>query len=220
MKVVAHDAAIATMVFVADEVRPLKGYHLPALLYAVGQRYKASKVPSLEEARTAAAKFENALFEVDGRQIAILAFSLHSDGLSVTTSVTDDAEIVLNDLFTWLKSEFGLRDPVTPAMCLYQSDLVIKFDNDPEGAIGPLTSFLSFIQEQMTPADAPATKQVQFGGMYFGADPIGIGATPQFSIARRINTPWRLGLYFSKAHMKTSSHVQALEMLDSLLRQN
>lgn len=69
----------------------------------------------------------------------------------------------------------------------------------------------------MTPANAPSKKEVQFSRIAFGADPIGIGATPEFIIERRAEIPWRIGLYFSKAHMETQAHIRALEMLDTLL---
>lgn len=217
MKVVSQDGAIATMLFMADEVKPLKGYHLPALLKAIGDRYGAVKSPSLDDARTTGAKFENAIFVSNGRDISIPTLALHNDGFSISTTDTDDSEIVLNDLFGWLKEEFNFRDPATPAMCIYQSDLIVQFDNNPEEALGLIAPFLSFIQEEMTPANAYTKKPVQFGGMWFGADPLGPGGAPEFTIGRRINTPWRLGLYFSKANMKTSAHVRALTMLDGLL---
>jgi hypothetical protein len=220
MKVISQDGAAATLLFVPDEVKPLKGYHLPELLLAVGQKYGAAKTPTVEEAKGSAARFENGIFSDGHRKIPLVALTLHNDAIIATTTDTDDSELVIDNLFAWLKESFGFREPVTPAVRLYQSDLVVQFDNDPANAFGQITSFINFIQEEMTPPNATSRKPVQFGYISFGADPIGPGATPEFTIARRANVPWRLGFYFSKAHMRTSAHIRALELLDNLMGKN
>jgi hypothetical protein len=219
MKVVSQDGALAILGYIPDEVRPLKGFHLPALLHAVGERYRAAKSPTLEESRSTGAKYQNGLFSAGDREITIGEISLHNDAISIATTDTADSEIVLNDFFEWLKDEFKFREPSTPPIRIYQSDLVIQFDNNPENAFGAIAPFLSFIQEEMTPPNAHSKKHVQFAVIGFGTDPSVVGPSPEFTLARRVNVPWRIGLYFSKAHMKTSSHIRALELLDGLLTQ-
>jgi len=217
MKIISQDGAAATLIFVPDEVKPFKGYHLPELLLAIGKRIEAAKIPSLEDARSSAARFENGVFVDGARRINLGALTLHNDAIIATTTDTDESDFVVDSLFAWLKNDFGFRDPSTPAVRVYQSDLVIQFDNDPDHTFGLIAPFINFIQQEMTPPNMPSKKAVQFAHIAFGADPIGVGATPEFTISRRVNLPWRLGLYFSKAHMRTSAHIKALEMLDGLL---
>jgi hypothetical protein len=217
MRVISQDGAIATLAFIPDEVRPLKGYHLQLLIDAVGSRYNASKLPTLEEARTTGARFENGLFFVGDRTIPIPLFYVHNDGISVTTSDTADSDSVVDDMFAWLKQTFEFREPTTPAIRIYQSDLVVRFDNDPAAAFDKLAPFIKLIQEEMTPANAASKKDVQFHAIGFGGDPTAPGATPGFSVMRRDGVPWRLGLYFSKANMRTDAHIRALEFLDTLI---
>lgn len=217
MKVISQDGAVATLSFIADEAKPVKGYNLPTLIDAIGKRYRAVITPTVEETRSTGAKFQNATFMAGDREIAIPQLAIHRDGIVVTTTDTADSDVVLDDAFEWLKQNFGFREPMTPAIRTYQSDLVIRFDNDPGAAFGGIADFLKFIQGEMTPGNAPSKKDVQFSLIAFGADPIGAGVTPEFTVARRGDVPWRLGLYFSKAHMRTSSHIKALELLDRLL---
>jgi len=217
MKVVSQDGAIASLIFIPDEIKPLKGFYLPDLLGAITKRYQFVKPPSVEEARTSGAKFETGKLHRPNSDIAITTLGVFNDVLSVTTTDTSDSEFVLEDLFTWLKTDFKFRDPVAPLLRVYQSDLVVKFDNDPSKTFDAIRQFLDFIQLNLIPENARTKKAVEFNAILFGADPVGPGPTPDFTIARRVGVPWHLGLYFSKAHMKTSVHIRALEILDGLL---
>lgn len=217
MNVISQDGALASIHFVPDEVKPVKGINLPVLIKAIAERYAVVKAPTLDEARTTGAKFENGIFRDGDREIAIIQLGIFNDLVNVTATDTTDCEAVLEDLLAWLKTEFRFRDPTTTPTRYYQSDLVVKFDNDPSHAFEWMKSFISFIQEQMTPANARFKKPVDFSAIVFGTDPTAPGATPEFTVARRINTAWEVGLYFSKASMPTRAHIRALELLDRLL---
>ena len=142
---------------------------------------------------------------------------LLQSSLGINTTDTADSELVVGDLFEWLKEEFKFREPTTSVLRIYQSDLVVRFDNSPESLLGGLSRFVSFVQQEMTPPNAHSKKPIEFHLMGLGADPIAPGPSPEISIARRVGVPWRIGLYFSKAHMRTSAHIKALELLDELL---
>ncbi len=219
MKIVSYDAASTTQIMIADELKPIKGFNLPALLNAVSARYGFAKSPTLDEARSpgVGAKFENGSMNTGDRDIPISSLFLYNDGFSAITTDTDDSNLVVNDLFGWLKQEFMFRDPITEPLRIYQSDVVLNLDNDPDASFGRLAEFLEFIQAEMTPPNARTKKPVQFNALVFGADPSGSGASPDFTLARRLGVPWYLGLYFSKANMQTKSHVRALEMIDKAL---
>lgn len=220
MKVVSQDGGIASLAYIPDEVKPLKGFHIPTMLSAIAERYQLAKSPSVDDARTAGARFNIGRFSRADREVNITELGVFNDALAVTTTDTDDAEFVLNDLFAWLKGTFHLREPTTPPIRFYQSDLVVKFNNDPSAAFGGLSEFISLIQAQMIPSNARTKKPVQFNYIAFGADPVGAGVSPEFTVARRLGVPWDLGMYFSKAHMTTQNHIRALELLDALLGKN
>lgn len=112
------------MAFIPDEVKPLKGFHLPALLRKTAERYQSVNVPSVEDARTAGAKFQNGTCRCGGGEIPFAQIAIHNDALSVVTTDSDDSELVLNDLYDWLKEEFLFREPSTPPIRSYQSDRI------------------------------------------------------------------------------------------------
>ena len=218
MKVISQDGGLASLIFIADEVKPLKGYHLPKLLEAVAQRYNATKAPTLVEARGAGgAAFENCLFNASDKQIAIGRIDFHNDAIVVMTTDTDDSEIVLDDIFQWLKQEFQFRDPISTSIKRFQSDLVVSFDHDPSDSFSGIGSFIKHIQDEMMPRNAHTKKDLQFAHITFATDPLISGPSPEFSVTHRFGVPWRYGLYFSKAHMRTQSHIRSLEMLDGML---
>jgi hypothetical protein len=204
---------------IADEFKPLNGFNLPALLNAIAKRYGFSKFPTLEQARAGGtgAQFENGSITNGNKEIAISSLTLYNDGYSAVTSNTDDSDTVANDFFEWLKKEFLFRDPINEPLQIYQSDVVFNLENNPNDAFGRLNDFLKFVQIEMTPPNARTKKPVQFSALVFGADPTSNGPSPDFTLARRVGAPWHLGLYFSKANMKTTAHVKALEMLDAAI---
>jgi len=218
MNVISQDGALATLIFIPDEVRPLRGFHLPALLREAGARYGAAKSPSTEDARSpAGARFENGLYISNDREVPIGFFSLHNDAIVVATTDTSDSDLVINDIFNWMKDRFGFREPSTAPMRVYQSDLIVRFDNDPAEPFTALTNFIDFLNASMIPENARSKKPIQFNAIAFGGDPTAPGLTPEFTVARRVGVPWHLGLYFSKAHMTTPNHIRALGLLDEFL---
>lgn len=210
MKLIAKDAAIAGIQVVPDEVKPLVGYYIPVLVRAVAERYKFSKAPTPDEVRTTGAKFFDGRY-VDGtREINISQLGVFNDAMAATTTDTSDSEIVVRDLFTWLQQTFKFRPPVTTPNRFYQSDLIVEFDNNPEDSFRSFAPFVEFLQ-------GLTGKNHQFNRLSFGVDPLSALA-PEFIVERRAGMPWTSNRYFSKAHIPTDAHIEALEKLDKLFK--
>lgn len=217
MKLIAKDAAIAALAVLPDEVRPLEALDVPRFIEAIADRYGLAKVPTLEQTKAQGAKFQNGRMKIGSKEHAITELAVYNDAFSVTTNDTDDSLLVLTDLVKWLRKAFHFREPTTPPIHLYQSDLIVAFDNDPQESFTGIGEFLHYIFEAMTPPNAHTKKPVVFSRIAFGADPSVPGVSPEFTIERRQNTPWRFKHYFSKAHMPTERHVRGLELLDKAL---
>ena len=206
MKLVSKGAAQFTLTFLPDEVRPHEGLYLPDVIDAIASRYHVVNKPEIAKLGNEGAKFQNARYTSADRTINILEVSLFSDGLSATTTDTKDSELVLSDLFAWIKVEFGFRDPRISATPSYQSDLVVSFDFEPGRTFERLSKFIFAL-------NATSPVPMDLSGFAFASDP----ATPAkalFTLERRLNTPWSAGLYYSRASMQTEAHIQALEELD------
>lgn len=213
MKVISYNGAIAALQFVPDEIVPLGGYFIPKLIAEIAKRYQFATLPkSSQEVTEIGAKFKIGHF--NGINIVELGF--FNDVLSVTTRDTKDSEAVLSDAAQWLKDTFAFRDPTTPAIPAFQSDLVVEFDNSPEKIASPFAALTAFIQEERDKLKYPF-KPVSFGRLSFGADPLITGPNAEFTVERRADVAWEKGRYFSKAYLTTSAHIKGLELLDKLL---
>jgi hypothetical protein len=216
VKVVSKDGATAALTFIPDEVKPLGGYYLLGVIAAIAQRYGFGKSPTYQEVTTSGARFHHGHLVVGQRDIAINELGFYNDAVGVTTTDTKDSEVVLKDLVAWLKATYKFRDPTTPFARAYQSDLVVEFDNDPSDALrafDPLIKFLGQQREKLGQNE----KVIGFHRLAFGADPMVPGPNADFLVERRSNMPWEGGRYFSKAHLPTDVHIEALKLFDDLL---
>lgn len=218
MKLISKDAAIAAIRFIPDEVKPLSGYYVPTLTRAIAVRYNLAKVPPLDEAVREGAKFQTGHFLIDSREIQITELGIFGNTLAATTYDTADSELIVNDLFVWLKEKHGFRDPATKPVRVFQSDLIVEFDNDPEHAMRLFAPLVEFLQAEGSSLNSSYEKaKVQFSRLGFGSDPLSPGIPSEFVVERRAETPWNLKRYFSKANLPTNMHIKALELLDELL---
>lgn len=216
MKIISKDGAIAALSFIADEVKPLGGYYVPGLLAAMQERYQFGKTPTHEEATTVGARFQNGHFSMGKRDIALAEVAIYREAIAVTTTDTKDSEIVLTELIEWLIATFKFRQPSTPPVRAYQSDLIVEFDNNPEKAFDHFQKLSTLLQNFRGKLGHQA-KPVQFNRFALGCDPILPGPNADFIVERRAGILWEQGRYFSKAHLPTDAHIEALELFDKLL---
>jgi len=215
MKIELFDRGMVSVTLVPDEVRPARGLHLPQFFEAIGQRYSAGHVPTIEEADKSGARFRECRISIGGRQYAIAELAVFNDGMRVAVrGPTDDAQIVVDDLAAWLKSEFHYRDPATPPFVRYQSDIVVRLDGELRSAMAALSPLMTLIQSQGRTREG-TQPSVESYGFSLSAD-VG-GDEPLFAIERRIGAPWSSRLYYSRALMVTTAHVETLRLLDDLL---
>lgn len=216
MKLVTKDVARVQWIIDPDEVRPLRGLYLPELFQQVSERYELAQRPTLEEAAKSGARFSPGRF-VSDKEIIIRELAIFDDGFSVTTSDTSDSELVLNDLFQWLRQAFEFRDPLTKNVRVFQSDLVVDFDNDPLEAFKRFSPVLALVQEEMESIRG-SKMPLLFNRLGFACDAEKFpGATTEFGFERRQGAPWTSNRYFCRAHIRSAAHIRALELLDSLL---
>lgn len=215
MKIALFDRGLVNVTAVSDEIRPERGLHLTQFFEAIGQRYSAAHVPTLEEARDFGAKFRDCRITIGGRQYNIRDLAVFNDGLRVAVNgPTEDAEVVVNDFVAWLKAEFQYRDPVTPPFIRLESEIIVQMDGEPQWALATLAPLMAFIQSQGRTRQGERPP-VEAYGFSMSAD-VG-GNEPLFLIERRAGAPWSSRLYYSRAHMSSTAHARALELLDELL---
>ena len=149
MKLISKESATVTFNAVADEIKPMKGYYLPHLFDRIAQRYALQEAPSVEQSRKTGAKFGTGQFISNGSEINISELAIYNDGISATTTDSEDSEVVVNDMFSWLKAELDFRDPPTPIFKTYQSLLVVEFERDPSEKLATLAPMMASIQREI-----------------------------------------------------------------------
>jgi hypothetical protein len=217
MEIVSRESGIAVMTLVADEVAPPNGYHLPALLNAVAQRYRFAEVPSSEMVKKGGAKFFEGVMTTDKRPIFVKELHVYNDGLGVVTKDTTDSEAVMLDVAGWLQNEFAFRPPQTPPLIAYRSEMVVRFDTDISDAFerrfAPLIDFLHANNKRPT-----HKSPVKFQRIALATDPTPPGFNSEFVVERRAGQPWDSALYYSAASLTSSAHAEALELYDQQMR--
>lgn len=214
MKLISKDAGLAAIGIVIDEAKPLSGYSLPAMLQAVTTRYEMAKSPTIQETTATGAKFQNG--RLASKNIVITELSIHNNSIAATTTDTKDSEIVVNDLLGFMRKEFGFREFTTKPVRVFQSDLIVEFDNDPDKALSLFAPLRELLQKEAESVNG-LKKPIQFNRIDFGSDPILTGPNAVFLIERRAGIPYSENRYFCKAYMQTDAHLRALELMDKLL---
>lgn len=214
MKLISKEAAIAAITIIPDEVKPLNGWNIPELLRTITERYEFAKSPSVQETQATGAKFQNG--RLVAKNINIAELNVFNNGIGAKTTDTNDSEVVIKDLYRFLKKRFDFREPSTKPVRVFQSELIVEFKNNPDHtlkAFGPLISLL----QREAEAISGIKKQIQLNRIDFASDAIVPGPNVVFLIERRAGVPYASNRYFCRAYMPTDAHIRALELLDKLL---
>jgi hypothetical protein len=214
MKLISKEAAIAAMTLIADEVKPINGWNIPELLRALTERYEFAKSPSLQETITSGAKFEHG--RLLDKNINIAELNVLGTGISAKTVDTSDSEVILKDLYGFLKKTFGFRDPISKPVHVFQSELVVEFDNNPDRTIKSFAPLTALLQKEVE-VTSGIKKQFQLHRLDFASDPMEPSTiNALFLIERRAAVPYASNRYFCRAYMSTDAHIRALELLDKI----
>jgi hypothetical protein len=155
---------------------------------------------------------------VDGAPVVIKEMGIFADGLIVDTFNTDVSELVLDDLFTWARETFGIRERQSPMRRTFTSAIVVEFAESIENAFGKLSK----VSQLMTSA-----LEAAYGWKYkYDLQRVSITVDPsqiphlratQFFIERRLQAPYSANRYWSGAPLKTGQHTKMLEVIEAEL---
>jgi hypothetical protein len=194
--------------------------YLPDVVEQIKARYQFLALPTREELVPKdpgqGAEFRHGRLIHESRVIVIDKFTVFNDGVVVDmASSTDDADLFLNDLQTWAKTEIPKATAIGPRYYLSHLELHTEL---------PLEIYAPALQ----PIGEKITKMLgSYGiktprfevtsiGLYF--DLLG-RIQPQpggFNIDRRLNVPYAENLWFSQAPLKTADHVRLLKEMETL----
>lgn len=100
------------------------------LAAALSERFGFQTRPTFPLVSDASAKFTDGAAVVDGTLIAIHKLESYTDGLGVDCTNTDDAKLVLDEIFKWARAELGFRDFIRPPKDIFISHITVEFSPD------------------------------------------------------------------------------------------
>lgn len=183
----------------------------PELFNKVAARYSFAKAPkSLEEMDV-----EKGVDLSIGKlaEINIDRLSVYSNGILLDTrSSTDDCEKVLVDLWTWIREELGVT--IEPTRRNYASQIIFRSDL----RLSLLNPVLAPIADRISKSVSLDLKQAfsyEPTAILMGSDSTQTKLSPfQFSVERRVDTPFFENTYFSIAPLKTAEHLEILKQFE------
>jgi hypothetical protein len=155
---------------------------------------------------------------------AIALLIMMAEGGIVSTTSTEDSDLVIDHLASLLDQNFGYRLKQAKLKRSYLSTMVVEFDNAfstyirkidkmerlingllPEGAEERLFKNFGFGREELT---GPVTNQI---ALVENAD---------FVIERRIGHSFSSNRFYCVAPMRTRDHIRALEQIEAIARED
>lgn len=221
MKVIAYELCKIVMLFQLEEVAPLGGVSDPDVITKVKERYQFNKSPDLkiEEVSKNGYKFEMGIFSFQNVRTRIIDFALYRDGIVVNAAKSDAAEAFLDDIVSYMKSEFSFRDFISQPRKYFQSQIIVEFDRSPAKLLGPLDKITSAISQRIK-ATYSVEPAMNFSRADFDFDRTknpAFNSIQKIIIERRVGIPFDKERYFCAAPLRTADHESLLREIEELV---
>lgn len=210
MKLVSIQSARAVWLVPLASINP-RGRNLLPLVISLIERYKFEKRP---EAKSLTEVPTNIVFDVgsfvgaDGYPVYV-GLTVHDDGLVVQTrSSTTDAETFLQDLFSWLASDYKL--PAISELSIvrrYMSEVIVKFDRVPAVFNDKFMRFVSSLKSGLGKQQPDPMELVNLN---FATDPDEKKQQKALRIERAAGAQFSENLFYSSAPIHTREHLELL----------
>ena len=143
-----------------------------------------------------------------------VSLSIHKDGLvAETTSSTEDSDLFLEDVLTFLSDFFDLASyGELPINKIYLSEIYFTLNRTPEFFSRMANSFMS---KSSGYVNCDKVGNFEFMGIHLATDPDLSGNPLLIRVEREINVPFYENRFFSTAPIKTSEHIELLGELET-----
>jgi hypothetical protein len=221
MKIISFDSARVTRLFPLEEFAPASGANSPSVLTHIAERYGFNNIPNIttrEDVNKNGLVFGMGHFQYDGQPFVISDFAIYTDGLAAVAERSEWSDAFLDDITSWVKSEFGFRDISSGIRTLYSSTVVVDFDTSPLKLLRSFERIAELITSR-TVTIVPGRQQMKFARLDFEIDKNdlpGQAAGSKFVIERRAHIGFDQERYFSSAPMRTGDHLAVLEEIERL----
>lgn len=215
MEFVSSETGQSLQLLSMDEFRRERGgIFLPDVGHDISVRYRFQSFPE-RFVPNQAIKFEYGVQEIDGITISINSLDIYSDGVSITTHNTDDADIILEGFLDWVINTYGLKQPRTLTPRRYQSRIVV----DLSASAGQ--SLIKGFQD----VSRIIANRLGAGEQLLEVTQLSIGPNPPaqypflhtWILQPRITQPHVHNRYYSSAPLSTKEHFDMLQEIETAL---
>lgn len=220
MRLVSTQLGKVAYVVSSDEAGPKDGVYGPEFERLIAERYAFPNQPERPEGGSL--RFDGGRMVAGTRKVNVPALILYSDAVVIETLHTDQSQLVLQDLMTWMGQAFGFREPRTKPLLLFESNVVVDFENPTHKIISTFEETSRSLSAAMK-ATYDRDLRFDFSGVSIASDPTALPATiasyfkTDFTINRRLNRPFAENRFFCVAPLPTDVHLSLLDDFDKAL---
>jgi hypothetical protein len=228
MKVIRIVAGTVAVRVATDEIFPPSDPPLLDLISSIQQRYQFAITPLIDAAQlNGPFDFKAGKFVKGEMSNSISQMVLQIEGGIITTSSTDLADLISNDLHGFLDKTSHFRLTSAKQNRSYASAIIVEFDSTIEKQIEFIGRIEKLINSSGGKSPERKFKRISFG---FEDQSIPNPAKPvmmsplesiekvEFIIERRAGEPFSSNRYFCVAPMRTEGHIRVLEQIDDMLK--
>jgi hypothetical protein len=223
MNLVSLESGRTTWLFPVEEIIPLGGADGPKIIAAISSKYKFTHPPAnptREDIDKNGLKFAGGQMLHEGKIANISEFVVFNDGIVAVSSSTELAETFLQEIFSFLVSEFEFRGISSNVRKIHVSTVVVEFDTSLNHVIQGRAAETAVIEKHLNSIDnTDFPVEVMRVDFALNKDPEFRPANiPRLTIEKRAYTQFSQHRYFSSAPIDTAKHLEILERIDRSLR--
>lgn len=222
MKFITSIAGTVALSVRADEVMPQTGLVHRELMAFIKSTYQFSVAPvtppNVPDFAVPSYVFQSGVFTDKERQVPLLQLAFIQNGGIISAQNTDIADRAMDDFISKLDSIFGYRFASTSSHRVYQSNIVVQFDEGLAHLIDGIAKIESVLAQEISRPTPFKIKRLAFGAGE--TMPIQMATSVEaiensdFTIERRANEPYEANRYFCSAPVRTSEHIRILETIE------
>ena len=194
-----------------DEIRPVKGIPNQVLAKALAMEFAFEQVgisPSMQQTGMYLPSFGQGRFIADETLISINTLDFQPDRIVAVCSTTEQSDILINHLLSFLKNELGFRIPEKTRNRQYQSTIISDIGVEFIETLGKWQKIADFYNQFYGKnGNEIVPLSLRFGRT--GTNPI----DNELSIEKRFSAPDGENWVFTQANLTTSDHEKLLHFI-------
>jgi hypothetical protein len=202
-----------------DEIRSPRSFSLRETLDLIRESFGFFAWPLAIPSGNEGYSFQHGSLRTDKDVVVIRQLVLYNAGIHVSVAgSTDGADLVFEKVAEIFRG-LGVREPVTPPVKFYRSNITCDFERSLETLFAQYQSISSILRGKGCLPEKPMHES----GIAFSADPTTLPANLAsinptiFTVNRKIDVNFAMNRYACFANMRTVEHLDALAQIERLL---